>query len=106
MLSPMNREIGTILHAAPACANQGVLRSVFARVIVGLLSPSEEPKLKHLRVLAGDDPSSQNQCKENQNRCDSGPCEENRCRYKQNGHPRGDIKPQLRPGLIQSLVDG
>jgi hypothetical protein len=56
MFGPTKREIGTMLHAAPALANHGVCRdcSVFARVIVALLVEAQAPELKHLWVFADD----------------------------------------------------
>jgi len=55
---PTKREIGTMLHAAPAFANHGVCLccSAFARVIVDLWLRLEAPELKHLRVFT-DDPT-------------------------------------------------
>lgn len=54
----MKREIGTIEHADPALANHGtsLVCSVFARVIVGLLTEAQPPELEHLRVFTNDEP--------------------------------------------------
>src|SRR5580698_7474810 len=58
MFSLTKREMGTMLHAAPALANHGTCLScsLFARVIVALLVEAQAPELKHLWVFANDEP--------------------------------------------------
>ena len=97
MLEPTNREIGTMLQAAPAFANHGVFFccSIFARVIVGLLAEAETPELEHLRMFADDEPRARSKRWEAKNRQQSEPNEENRYRHKHNDHPCRKLKAQL-----------
>jgi hypothetical protein len=84
-LSPTKCEIGTMLVAAPAFVNHGAL---FARVIVAPLLQAQRPELKHLGVLANDEPCSKQQRRKAEDSEPFEPGEENRHRDENNGHPR------------------
>src|ERR1700722_15209450 len=107
MFCPTKREMGTMLQAAPAFANQGVclICSVFARVIVGLLVEAEAPELKHLWVFADDQPCAAREGWKAENGEHSEPSKENRYGHKHDDHPRRKLKPELGSRPVQSLID-
>jgi hypothetical protein len=77
-------EIGTTLLAAPAFVNHGAL---FTRVIVALLFQAQRPELKHLGVVANDEPCAYRQSWKGTKRQPLTTCKEDRYRDKPNGHP-------------------
>jgi hypothetical protein len=85
MLAPTKCESGTMLVAAPALANHGAL---FAWVIVAPLLQAQRPELKHLGMLADDEPRADQQRRKAKNGKPLETCEENRHRDENNGHPR------------------
>src|SRR5580658_4974585 len=107
MFGLTKREIGTMLHAAPAFANHGVSFncSLFARVIVGLLAEAEAPELEHLWVFANDEPSANRKRGKGQHRQKTEPNEENRYADEYNRHPCCEVETELGPRTIQRLID-
>src|ERR1700678_2818586 len=105
MFGPTNREIGTMLHAAPAFANHGVslICSVFARVIVALLAEAQAPQLEHLWVFADAKPRAARHHWETEYGNHSEPNEENRYRDECDRHPCREIQAKFGPRSIQRL---
>src|SRR5271168_5582587 len=107
MFAPTKRDIGTMLHAAPALANHGVCLScsVFARVIVGLLVEAEAPELEHLWVFTNDEPRAHGKRGEGEHRQETKPNEENRYADEYDRHPCCKIETKLGSRSIQRLID-
>src|SRR5271168_3014866 len=97
MFGPTNREIGTMLEAAPAFANHGVYLdcSVFAWVIVALLVEAQAPELEHLWVFADDQPRAARHHRKADYCQQSKPNEENRYRDEYDRHPCCEIEAKL-----------
>src|SRR6185437_13486400 len=96
-----------MLHAAPAFANHGTnfACSVFARIIVGLLTEAQAPELKHLWVFANDKPCSRCKRGKSQHRQQAEANEENRYADEYDRHPSCEVETQLGPRPIQRLID-
>jgi hypothetical protein len=104
---PMKREIGTMLHAAPALANHGVCLycSVFARVIVGLLVEAEAPESEHLWVFTDDEPCTNRERRKGHHRQQAKPNEENRYADEYDRHLSCKIEAKFGSRSIQRLID-
>src|SRR6185437_1054593 len=97
MLGLTKRAIGTMLHAAPALANHGtnLACSVFARVIVGLLTEAQTPELEHLWVFTDDEPRGDSERGKSHHRQESKPNEENRYADEDNRHPCCEVEAEF-----------
>src|ERR1700733_9238024 len=107
MFGLTKREIGMMLHAAPALANHGVCLncSLFARVIVGLLAEAETPELEHLWVFADDEPCARGECWKGDHRQQAKPNEENRYADEYDRHPCCEVETELGSRTVQRLID-
>src|SRR6185312_15271545 len=107
MCSLMKRAIGTMLHAAPAFANQGTNFAwlLFARVIVGLLAEAQAPELEHFRVFADDEPGPRYKRGEGDHRHQTKSNEENRYADEYDRHPCAEVQSELGSWPIKCLID-
>src|SRR5579875_3762946 len=107
MCSLTKREIGTMLQAAPAFANQGVFFccSMFARVIVALLAEAQSPEGEHLWVFAHDEPSGDRERWKGEHCQKAKADEENRYTDDDDRHPCAEVEAELRSGPVERLID-